>query len=923
MRLPTTIVLLLLLAAVAPQPLYAESAVAFFYGEQPPVTELRAFDRVVIEPQNVDDRFVEKMAGTEVYAYVSLGEVDGSRSYLDAIPTSWRMGNNPAWGSIVIDQSRAEWPNFFVEQVITPLWKRGFRGFFLDTLDSYLLYAGNISKRASQQQGIIRTIRTIKKRYPEAKLFFNRGFELLPELHEQIDAVAAESLFYSWNALDSEYVEVKQQDREWLLAKLQEVRERYQLPVTVIDYLPAGERDQARITAEKIKALGFTPWISNNSLDMLGVGSVEVMPRKVLMLYDSADDETELMEKESVVLYGTMPLNYFGYSAEYHDAREPLPQFPMRGRYAGVVVWLQQSLRSSAAQRLSKWLYERKLEGVPILILGNIEFFDRSMLSRFDLQRSTRTTLSGHFSLTQSVKSIGYETPPLLGRGNFFPLELKQGTPWAVVEDDKGTRQITAAITNWGGYVLEPLAVTTLPGGAGDRWVTNPFTLFTEALRLPQMPVPDLTTDSGRRMVLVHMDGDGFASRAEFPGNPYAAKILLDKILKKFHLPSSISVIEGEVGSQGLYPELSKELEPIARSIYALPHIEMASHSYSHPFNWSKVLETNSDDVGEDYNLPIPNYEFNLIREVDGSINYIESKLAPPGKTVAMFFWTGNCNPTNEALTQIHMAGVGNINGGDTVMTRSLPTLTAVAPIGMQKGRYFQVFAPNQNENVYTNDWMGPFYGYRRVIETFKMTDEPRRLKPINIYYHTYSASKPSSLAALDEVYRWTLKQKITPVFTSSYVRKAQQFDKVVVARHGDGWRVRGMDAIRELRLPVKAGIPDMEQSTGIAGYNRHNDQRYIHTANESVELVTYQRSKKVPYLVSANAPLTKATYGNGKLRLSFMPQIALEVELANVGKCYLLRNGKRQGQSSRSNGITRLRLKKHVTGPIEAYCDS
>ncbi len=910
----------LLLAACFSSPLHAENAVAFYYGEQPPIAELRAFDQVVIEPQHVGDRFVEKMHGTEVYAYVSLGEVDGSRPYLDQIPRAWQLGTNPAWGSVVIDQSREAWTTFFIAQVITPLWHRGFRGFFFDTLDSYLLYSGNDKNRQQQREGMIRTLRAIKAKYPEAKLFFNRGFELLPEVHEMVTAVAAESLFSSWNAFEEKYVEVNEQDRAWLQEKLLEVRNRYQLPVTVIDYLPAGKREQARIVAEKIKALGFTPWVTNNRLDMLGVGSVEVMPRRIIMLYNNADDETELMEKESVVLYGTMPLNYYGYAAEYHDARKQLPDVHMRGRYAGVVVWLQDDLSASAEQRLNNWLSKRQEEGVPILFIGNISFLDDHQLSKFGLQRQLLSTPARHLRLTLSNKAIGFETKPLLGRGNFFSLELKQGTPWAIIEDDAGHKQVTAAITPWGGYLLEPLAVTTLPGGNGDRWVTDPFALYQDALRLPQMPVPDLTTDSGRRMLLIHMDGDGFASRAEFPGNPYAAEMLLDKILKKYRLPSSISVIEGEVGSKGLYPELSPELEPIARKIYALSHIEMASHSFSHPFNWGKVVDP-GDEEGE-YNLPIPDYQFDLQREVEGSINYIESRLAPPGKSVALFFWTGNCNPTDEALTETVMAGVGNINGGDTVMTRSLPTLTAVAPIGMQKGRYFQVFAPNQNENVYTNDWTGPFYGFRRVIETFEMTDMPRRLKPINIYYHTYAASKPSSLSALDEVYRWAMKQSITPVFTSTYVRKVQQFADVVVARHSEGWRVRGLDAIRELRLPEAAGVPDLEKSNSIAGYNSYNGQRYIHASAANIELVTGTHREKRPYLISANAELTFATREKGQLQLSFAPQVALDIKIANAGKCQLRQHGESIGSSKRSNNITHLYLKKHVTGPIEAYCN-
>ena len=55
--------------------------------------------------------------------------------------------------------------------------------------------------------------------------------------------------------------------------------------------------------------------------------------------------------------------------------------------------------------------------------------------------------------------------------------------------------------------------------------------------------------------------------------------------------------------------------------------------------------------------------------------------------------------------------------------------------LGLERDGLFQVFAPNQNENVYTNEWRGPFYGFERVIETFEFTETPRRLKPINIYF--------------------------------------------------------------------------------------------------------------------------------------------------------------------------------------------
>ena len=111
-----------------------------------------------------------------------------------------------------------------------------------------------------------------------------------------------------------------------------------------------------------------------------------------------------------------------------------------------------------------------------------------------------------------------------------------------------------------------------------------------------------------------------------------------------------------------------------------------------------------------------------------------------------MFLWTGDTAPPAEAVALSDPAGVLNMNGGDTLITRLNPTLTTVSGLGLRRGASLQVFAPNQNENVYTNNWTGPFYGYQRVIETFELTGTPRRLKPVNIYYHTYSATKTASL---------------------------------------------------------------------------------------------------------------------------------------------------------------------------------
>ena len=68
------------------------------------------------------------------------------------------------------------------------------------------------------------------------------------------------------------------------------------------------------------------------------------------------------------------------------------------------------------------------------------------------------------------------------------------------------------------------------------------------------------------------------------------------------------------------------------------------------------------------------------------------------------------------------------------------PRTTAIGALGITKGNNLQVYAPITNENIYTNLWQGPYYGFERVLETFEMTDKPRR-----IYVDT---TNPRELAA-------------------------------------------------------------------------------------------------------------------------------------------------------------------------------
>lgn len=890
--------------------------VAFFYGANPPWDELRAYDVVVVEPEHGIDPKTVSTPATQVFAYLSVGEVEYDRPYAPNIPQGAIAGANAPWRAHVIDQTHPEWPQFFIERIVAPLWDAGYRGFFLDTLDSFQLISKTDEDRARQVQGLAGVIRALRAKYPEAKLIFNRGFEILPELHRDVYAVAVESIYRGWDQRQGQYVEVPESDRKWLMAHLTRASEEYKLPVIAIEYAPPGRADLARETARKVAQLGFVPWVANPELNQIGVGNIEVMPRRILMVYQGTGDPYDLMDHR-VHRLATMPLNHLGYVVEYVDiTSQPLPTAPLAGRYAGVVTWFDAG-QVTVNPALRQWLARQRQQGIRIAMLGAFPFSLADPVAKtFGLNSRVLPRVPDRVTIAERHGIIGFEAQPVADRRAFVPLQAVNSAPLLRLTSEAGDTMDAAAITTWGGFALAPFDYLVLPLGQGDRWIVHPIEFFRSALALPHMPVPDVTTENGRRLMLVHIDGDGFMNRAEFRGTPYAGEILLKDILERYRIPTTVSVIQGEIAANGLYPNDSAALEAIARRIFALPHVEIASHTYSHPFRWAEVAAADA----EAYHLQIPGYKFNLEAEIDGSVRYIDKQLAPPGKRTRMMLWTGDTNPGPQALERTHALGILNMNGGDTTITRAHPTLTRVAPLGLHKGSHFQVYAPNQNENVYTNNWTGPFYGYERVIETFQLTDYPYRLKPINIYYHSYSATRRASMSALERVYAWALAQPVMNIYASEYAQKVNDSNRTVIARGPGGWVVRTGEALRQVRVPAALGMPDLAASSGVAGFVTRGSERYVHLAGGEAVIRFAQKQPTEPYVVDANGRIERFERSGRSAQFTLRAHVPLRFSLANVAGCRVEGDGRRLAGAT-AGGVTRYQLKQNAIDRLSITC--
>ena len=874
---------------------------AFYYGPDIPWHELSVFDMPVVEAAQSDAPPADLVG--QFYAYVSLGEVLPSRDYASGIKAAWVLGENRDWQSRVLDLTNPDLRRYLINDVVRPLWARGYRKFFFDTLDSYRLVEGSSSELQAQRQGLQTLINDIAATFPGARFILNRGFELLPEVHSHVDAVAAESLYQRWVPAEKRYQAVPEDDRQWLLDRFREVRERYDLPTIAIDYAPPGDRAGARELARRIEARGVIPWVSNPALDMLGVGRIEVMPRRVLAIH--SEPKGGLWEQTELVRYALMPMQFLGLVPDIRYVGDPMPEGTLNGRYAGIVTWIDDPEKVTG--RFRKWLAAQVKNGVPVAILGQMPFSPADPVSKpFALsEQPTPKTLP---RVVTEGPGMAFEAPLPALLEVAEPFTVEQGQPWLRLTAD-GNEYIPVAVTDWGGYALDPFVVrsvlpTITSEETTDRWMIQPLTFLREALKLPAMPIPDVTTENGRRLFFVHMDGDGFPSLAEVEGyrGQAGSEVLLQEILKQYRVPTTISVIEGEVAKTGLYPKRAEELEDIARRMFELPHVEAATHTYSHPFFWYEASRHPDAAAhnGSDLRLDIPGYSLDLQRELAGSADYIKRHLLPPGKEVAMVLWSGDTVPTEQALEVARESGLLNMNGSDTVITESAPSWTLIKGIGLPKGDEYQVYAPNQNENIYTGNWRGPFYGFQRVIETFKLTGEPIRFKPIDIYYHSYIASKNASLTSLRRVYDWVLSQPVQPVFSSEYVRKVLDFNRMVIARDGDGWLIHSGGALRTLRVPEGVALPDLTRSPGIAGYQDAAPGPYVHLADGNAQWRAGE--DEGTGLWTANARLSDFQRDGRTLHFSLRGYLPLAFTLMQPPGC-VLRQGQRVIEPTQRDG--------------------
>jgi len=345
-----------------------EKSTAVFYGTNLPSEILSQYGRIIVESDNVKKEELKALTskGSKVYAYVSIGEISPTRKWFSKIKKEWILGENKVWDSKVMDLTSQGWQDFIVDSIVKPLWDAGYRGLFLDTMDSFYLYAKNEEQRKAQAGALVKLLKRIHKKYPEIHFISNRGFEVIASIGDQLEAVLAESLFSSWDNVNKVYKETSKNDQEWLITKLNDIKNKLSIDIIVIDYMSPSEPNKMSRLATKITQEGFIPWVSIASLDIVGLGSLQIKPNTHLLLTDSAT-------KINISSLAKKYKNYFtalktkGEKIKVHDIQSGLPIGHMVRRYIDILTTLPLKKQSNAYK---KWVKEQIEEGANIIPLS-------------------------------------------------------------------------------------------------------------------------------------------------------------------------------------------------------------------------------------------------------------------------------------------------------------------------------------------------------------------------------------------------------------------------------------------------------------------------------------------------------------------------------------------------------------------------
>ena len=410
-------------------------------------------------------------------------------------------------------------------------------------------------------------------------------------------------------------------------------------------------------------------------------------------------------------------------------------------------------------------------------------------------------------------------------------------------------------VTGAAGGLVAP-GYTHYASEAGGRerrqWYVNPFEFFRRAFGTDDLPKPDPTTVSPR-IFYSHIDGDGWRNAGGIEPYREASRVGGARGAGRNHRQVPRSAGHRGAHPRGPRPGLARHRgrpRAAARAIFTRAHVEVSSHTYSHPLDWrfferyDRALEARYARSGQQLRAR-SDAAMNMRAGAGAAAQLCGPPVRPRhgnrrvnrGVDPAA---SGRQARGAAAVVRRH-AAVPRGDGGRAAcgpprdqrrghaLRRGLPVLSRGSPVGRQVGQDWQVYSSNSNENTYTDLWTDRFFGFMFLMRTIRNTELPLRVKPFNVYYHMYLGEK---LAALNAVRRnlehararqWRRGHEPLRAIAEGFF--AARVEQLGTRR----WRLANRGALSTIRFDraSRLGV-DFDRSTGVIGARHQHGALYV-----------------------------------------------------------------------------------------------
>ena len=651
-----------------------------------------------------------------------------------------------------------------------------------------------------------------------------------------------------------------------------------------------------------------------------------IIPRKLLIAYQS-----QTGQKENVNTYFDICqtiTDYYGLLSDYIDVNTlSFPKDQDMKRYRAIITAFNSNQIKKGIPWL-KWLKHQCDNGIKLIILGPLSGNDLKKSNEYkklidDIFMYLGIQYKGMYSSHQGrlryqfkdSQGVEFERPyPVFPKSyELFKVIDPNVKVWLSMKrnDLKNSESTVIATCPNGGFARYSEMFWMDLVSYKKKWYINPFKFFEEALGIKNLPRLDPTTLNGLRVAFSHIDGDAFSGPSRINHKKTCAEIIRDDVLKKYNYPVTASVIVAEISPEAAG---STQMVNLAKDIFALPNIEPASHAFSHPFYWNANSGAKNRYPSQ-YGILVKGYTFNSEKEIVFSMNYISQHLSPPDKPCKVMLWSGACDPTEKDLIYCKINNSYNMNGGDTVFDNANDSYTAVAPLYRKVGSTYQIHCGQANENILTNLWEGPYYGFQEIIETMKRTGSPKRIKPIDIYYHFYSGEYQSSLEALQNVYEWVLKQNVALVYTSQYIKMMQGYLQAEIFRNDQGhFLIKNYHHCLTVRFDHMSGLPDLRHSKNVTGFSQQPQGLYVslkpNTSEATIAFLSASDiTQNIPYIESATGWVMKSNVSGNSILIEFQGFGSGTIQMAGLKKRHQYTVNQKHQVTTDSKGKVKIQL--------------